>query len=100
MKSLILCAALFVASAQAETFATAPNVGGGLINLTSNKGKCTGESLVVYSTASTGEFTMGCWELIDDHVLVVYSNGLTRLYDLDGFTKKSTKPAKAAGTSL
>ena len=100
MKALILCTALFAVSAQAQVIATAPNTKGGLINLTAAKGKCTGDSRVVYTTTTTGEYSVGCWSALDDRVFVEYASGESRLYDMAGFTMKSAKPAKQAGASL
>lgn len=102
MKTLILALALLAGAAQAQTIATSPNSAGGEIRLMGSKGDCPDGLRVVLSTGSTGEFLQGCWFLMEDKVYVNYSNGLKRLYPVDGFTviQQPARPTKQRGQSL
>ena len=103
MKKLLILAALLCGAAQAETLATAPNAIGGQIRLMAERGSCSEGSRVVLLTSPSGEFVQGCWFLMEDKVYAAYSNGLKRLYSLEGFTltnQPPAQPSKQRGQSL
>lgn len=100
MKHLILLAALLCGTAQAEVIASSDNNAGGKILLTDGKGHCTSGRLVM-ATVKTGEYMTGCWSAYDDQIFVVYTDGTSRLYPMEGFTvRRQAQPSKQRGQSL
>lgn len=100
MRALILLAALLAGTAQAEVIASSENIAGGKILLTDGKGNCA-QGRFVMATTKTGEYFTGCWSTYDDQVFVVYADGATRLYPMEGFTmKRPATQQKQRGQSL
>lgn len=93
MKKLLLAAALacgVVHTVSAEGFLVAPTKEGGEIVLTFNTPSACNGLFFMYVVDKKQEPFYGCWALINDKVHVRYDNGIRRVYDLDGWTKRES----------
>ena len=81
MKRLLVTAlTLFSINAAAQStewIARAPNRAGGQMVLLSIKGSCN-TGLRMYTAASSGNMSWGCWFTTDTHVMVFWDEGETR----------------------
>jgi hypothetical protein len=95
MKKLILIAALVAAPAFADSWAM-PNQAGGEIVLTDRK--CPGHPklLQAYNYGPGGDYSPGCWTIVDNMVHVVWDTGRRYTYPLENFYTKSTTKKGAA----
>jgi hypothetical protein len=101
MKNFIVAAALLFAvlQANAEVIASLPNEAGGQILLTNAKGPCK-NGLLMMSTVKSGEYLQGCWSPYDEQVFVVYADGSSRMYPMEGFTLRTRQQVKPRSQSL
>lgn len=89
--SMFFVLLLFNLPAKADTFATTPNKGGGLIVLTTIK--CSARNgLVAYSTHPQSSTQWGCWFYDENFVHVTYNDGDTRSYPKTVWTFPNVKP--------
>lgn len=88
---LLILFAFVTVDARADTFATTPNKGGGLIVLTTVK--CSTRSgLVAYSTMPSGSTQFGCWFYDENFVHITYNDGDTRSYPKTVWSFPNAKP--------
>lgn len=88
MKKLIisLLAGLTMMCAHSDTVATSKNKAGGYIVLTDVvTERCKGFVGAAYTTGSKNDVVWGCWFTDDLMVHVLWSDGDTRAYSLEGF---------------
>ena len=80
MKKLLVALAFVSTAAYGQSnewVARAPNRAGGQMVLLSIKGSCK-TGLRMYTAASTGNMSWGCWFTTDTHVMVFWDEGETR----------------------
>lgn len=96
MKKAMACLGLaaLALTARAETILVTGNNAGGEIRLTNEQSNCQpGKKLVYLTNPQTSRILAGCWTLRDGDVLVLWSDGDFRLYQLAHFVQ----PAKKGG---
>jgi hypothetical protein len=92
MKKLLVML-LFCVSAHAEEYLVTNTEGGGEIVLSLSRGVTTcGDHLYwMYMVTKSGDVFYGCWAYMHEKIHVRFDNGIRKVYDLDGWTKRSTK---------
>ena len=95
LRSILVCAMLSMASAQAAVIGTIDNQAGGKINLTDNKGSCP-SGLVAIASAPGKEAFFGCWSFDAEQVFIKYEDGRVYVYPSDTVSLTSVKRRQGA----
>ena len=99
MKKAFITITLLVATAFAQAagvIATAPNKAGGAIKLTDVPCEKKPGMATVYTTNNKGDgfSLLGCWTLFDDNIIVFWSDGTSKVFDIDDFILRPNPKAK------
>lgn len=92
MKKLLILL-LFCATAHAEDYLVAPTESGGEIVLSMTRGvKNCGDTLFwMYLVTKSGDVFYGCWTYMHDKIHVRFDNGVRKVYDMEGWTKRTSQ---------